>query len=115
MSLAEIVNELPKLNHRERRELARRIFEVEDEETVLLADCDRATSSSMVAVQALLDLIKKRLLKNGIMPPVVGLATMCDPANVETISQQDIQGAPREWLSTCDLAGPAGPYFGKNS
>jgi hypothetical protein len=40
MSLAEMVNELPKLNHGERRELARRIFEVEDEEAVLLADCD---------------------------------------------------------------------------
>lgn len=41
MSLAEIVDELPKLNRSERRELARRIFDFADEEASLLTECDR--------------------------------------------------------------------------
>ncbi len=41
MSFVEIVNALPALKRSERRELARRIFEVDDEETALLRDCDR--------------------------------------------------------------------------
>ncbi len=53
MSLAEMVNELPKLNHLERRELARRIFEVEDEEAVLLADCDRRADERFQMLDAM--------------------------------------------------------------
>ena len=41
MSLAEIVSELPKLSRFERRELARRLFELADEESSILAECDR--------------------------------------------------------------------------
>ncbi len=41
MSLAEIVNALPTLDKKERRELARRIFDFADEEMTLLAECDR--------------------------------------------------------------------------
>jgi hypothetical protein len=41
MSLAEIVSELPKLSRSERRELARRLFELADEESSILAECDR--------------------------------------------------------------------------
>ncbi len=41
MSFAEIVVELPKLSRAERRELARRLFDLPDEESSILADCDR--------------------------------------------------------------------------
>ncbi len=41
MSFVEIVQELPRLNRRERRELALRLFEAEDEETTILTDCDQ--------------------------------------------------------------------------
>ena len=40
MSFAEIVNALPTLDKKERRELARRIFDFSDEETGLLAECE---------------------------------------------------------------------------
>ena len=53
MSLAEIVNELPKLNHGERRELARRIFEIEGEEAVILADCDRRANERFSMLDAM--------------------------------------------------------------
>jgi len=41
VSFAEIVNALPTLDKKERRELARRIFDFSDEETGLLAECDQ--------------------------------------------------------------------------
>ena len=41
MSLAEIVTELPKLTRPERRELARRIFDMDDEEVSLLRETDQ--------------------------------------------------------------------------
>lgn len=53
MSLAEIVNELPKLRRSERRELACRIFEVEGEEAVVLADCDRRADERFQMLDAM--------------------------------------------------------------
>jgi hypothetical protein len=41
MSFAEIVSELPRLSRAERRELACRLFDLADEESAILADCDR--------------------------------------------------------------------------
>ncbi len=41
MSLAEIVKALPELKRDERRELVRRLFEVEDEEGTLLREADQ--------------------------------------------------------------------------
>ena len=40
MSQAEIISEIPKLSHTERREILRRIIEAE-EDAQTLADCDR--------------------------------------------------------------------------
>ena len=40
MSKAEILQEIPKLSHEERREIVRLIFQME-QETEILADCDR--------------------------------------------------------------------------
>ena len=40
MSKAEIISEIPKLSHSERREIMRSIIEVE-EDTATLAECDR--------------------------------------------------------------------------
>jgi len=40
MSRAEIISEIPKLSHKERREIVRCIFEVE-EDAETLAECDR--------------------------------------------------------------------------
>jgi hypothetical protein len=40
MSKAEIISEIPKLSHSERREIMRSIIEVE-EDAATLADCDR--------------------------------------------------------------------------
>ena len=40
MSKAEIISEIPKLTHQERREIARCIFEME-EDAATLAECDR--------------------------------------------------------------------------
>ena len=51
MSLAEIVNELPKLDRSERRELARRIFDFADEETALLAECDRKADERFLMLE----------------------------------------------------------------
>jgi hypothetical protein len=53
MSLAEIVNELPKLKRTERRELARRLFEIDDEEATLLADCDRRADERFLMLDAM--------------------------------------------------------------
>jgi hypothetical protein len=40
MSKAEIISEIPKLSHRERREIMRVLFELE-EDAETLAECDR--------------------------------------------------------------------------
>jgi hypothetical protein len=52
MSSTEILAELPKLTHQERRELARRLFELEDE-AQLLADCDRRANRNLMLLDAL--------------------------------------------------------------
>ena len=53
MSLAEIVKALPKLDRRERRELATRIFDFADEESALLADCDRKADERFLMLDKL--------------------------------------------------------------
>lgn len=53
MSLAEIVNELPKLKRDERRELARRLFDFADEDAAVLADCDRRADARFLMLDAL--------------------------------------------------------------
>lgn len=53
MSLAEIVEELPKLKRDERRELARRLFELPDEDAALLADCDRRAAERFQMLDAM--------------------------------------------------------------
>jgi hypothetical protein len=53
MSLAEIVNELPKLKRAERRELARRLFEIDDEEAQLLAECDQRADERFLMLDAM--------------------------------------------------------------
>ena len=53
MSLAEIVSELPKLKHDERRELARRLFDFADEDAAVLADCDRRADERFLMLDAL--------------------------------------------------------------
>ncbi len=45
MSAREMIAELPTLTHDERRSLARRIFELEEEAQVL-ADCDRRADAN---------------------------------------------------------------------
>ena len=47
MSTTEILSELPKLTHQERREIARRILELE-EEAEILADCDRRSNENFL-------------------------------------------------------------------
>ena len=52
MSKMEILAELPRLNHRDRREIARRLFEMEaDAQT--LADCDRRADERFLMLDAL--------------------------------------------------------------
>ena len=52
MSKTEILAELPRLEHRERREIARRLFDLEaDAQT--LADCDRRADEHFVMLDAL--------------------------------------------------------------
>jgi hypothetical protein len=52
MSKMEILAELPRLDHRERREIARRLFEIEaDAQT--LADCDRRADDHFLMLDAL--------------------------------------------------------------
>ena len=53
MSLAEIVQELPKLKRGERRELARRLFDFADEENAVLADCDHRADARFLMLDAL--------------------------------------------------------------
>ena len=53
MSFAEIVNELPKLNRQERRELARRLFDFADEDAAILADSDRRADERFLMLDAL--------------------------------------------------------------
>ena len=53
MSLAEIVEELPKLKRDERRELARKLFDFADEEAAVLADCDRRADARFLMLDAL--------------------------------------------------------------
>lgn len=52
MSKAEIVAELPKLSHQERREIVRRIIELE-EDTETLAECDRLALERFQMLDAL--------------------------------------------------------------
>ncbi len=52
MSKTEILAELPRLDHQERREIARRLFEMEaDAQT--LADCDRRADEHFLMLDAL--------------------------------------------------------------
>ena len=53
MSLAEIVDELPKLKRDERRELARRLFDFADEDAVVLAECDHRADERFLMLDAL--------------------------------------------------------------
>ena len=53
MSLAEIVEELPKLKRDERRELARKLFDFADEEAAVRADCDRRADARFLMLDAL--------------------------------------------------------------
>ena len=52
MSKAEIAAELPNLTARERRELARLIFEME-EDAELLRDCDQRANENFLMLDAL--------------------------------------------------------------
>ena len=52
MSKTEILTELPRLDHRDRREIARRLFDIEaDAQT--LADCDRRADKHLLMLDAL--------------------------------------------------------------
>jgi hypothetical protein len=52
VSKTDILAELPRLDHRERREIARRLFEIEaDAQT--LADCDRRADEHFLMLDAL--------------------------------------------------------------
>ena len=53
MSLAQIVEELPKLQRTERRELAHRLFEVPDEEAGLLVECDQRADACFQMLDAM--------------------------------------------------------------
>ncbi|HVU08300.1 MAG TPA: hypothetical protein VHG89_07135 [Verrucomicrobiae bacterium] len=52
MSQAEIISEIPKLSHAERREIARHIFEAE-EDAATLAECDRLALERFQMLDAL--------------------------------------------------------------
>lgn len=52
MSASEIIAELPKLDHAQRREIARRLFELEGEAQVL-ADADRRANENFLLLDAL--------------------------------------------------------------
>ncbi len=52
MSSTEILAELPKLTHQERREVARRLFELE-EESQTLSDCDQRARQNFMLLDAL--------------------------------------------------------------
>jgi len=52
MSAAEIISELPKLGHEERRIIACRLFELESEAEIL-AECDRRANDNFLLLDAL--------------------------------------------------------------
>jgi hypothetical protein len=52
MSAAEILTELPKLTHAERREIARRVFELEDQAQIL-KDADLRANESFLMLDAM--------------------------------------------------------------
>ena len=52
MSVAEIISELPKLSRHERREIARQIFELEDDAQTL-ADCDARADQNFLMLDKL--------------------------------------------------------------
>jgi len=52
MSKAEIVAEIPKLSHQDRREIMRRLIEVE-EDAETLAECDRLALERFQSLDAL--------------------------------------------------------------
>jgi hypothetical protein len=52
MSTSEIIAELPKLNHEERRQVARRLFELE-EDVQILADTDRRADTNFLLLDAM--------------------------------------------------------------
>jgi len=52
MSAIEILSELPKLTHVERREIARRLLELEAE-TQILADCDSRANDNFLLLDAM--------------------------------------------------------------
>lgn len=52
MSASEIIAELPKLDHTQRREIARRLFELESE-AQLLADTDHRANENFLLLDAL--------------------------------------------------------------
>lgn len=52
MSKAEIIKQLPKLSQRERREIARLIFEIEDDKRILV-DSDRRANERFLMLDAL--------------------------------------------------------------
>jgi hypothetical protein len=52
MSKTEILAELPRLDHRDRREIARRLFEIESDAQTL-ADCDRRADERFRMLDAL--------------------------------------------------------------
>ena len=52
MSASEIIAELPKLDHVQRREIARRLFELEGEAQIL-ADADKRANENFLLLDAL--------------------------------------------------------------
>jgi len=52
VSKTEILKALPKLSERDRREIARLIFEIEDDERILV-DCDRRANEQFLMLDAL--------------------------------------------------------------
>jgi hypothetical protein len=52
MSSTEIIAELPRLTHQERREVARRLFELESEAQIL-EDVDRRANQNFLLLDAL--------------------------------------------------------------
>ncbi len=52
MSQAEIISEIPKLSHEQRREIVRCIIEAE-EDSATLADCDRAALENFQMLDAM--------------------------------------------------------------
>ncbi len=53
MSIAEIITELPRLTRPERRELARRLFDIDDEEAALLRETDQRADERFLMLDAM--------------------------------------------------------------